>query len=56
VVVYTLELDTLTHIPEIFARCGVEEEEVVQVSVSKLNAKRMFVAQPSPWIITGSAK
>jgi precorrin-6Y C5,15-methyltransferase (decarboxylating) len=56
VVVYTLELDILTHIPEIFARCGIQEEEVVQVSVSKLNAKRMFVAQPSPWIITGSAR
>jgi precorrin-6Y C5,15-methyltransferase (decarboxylating) len=51
-VVYTLELDVLSQLPGLFAKYGVEIDEVVQVSVSKLNRKTVFVAQPSPWIIT----
>lgn len=56
IVVYTLELNILAQIPGIFAKYGIGDMEVIQVAVSKLNSKNMFVAQPSPWIISGKAK
>ncbi len=55
-VIYTLELQVLASLPELFRKYGVEDMEVLQISVSKLNRKDVFEAQPSPWIITGQAK
>ncbi len=52
-VIYTLELSVLSRIPTLFAKHGIEEQEIIQISLSKLNDKDMFVSQPSPWIISG---
>ncbi len=55
-VIYTLELNILSQIPALFAKYGIGDMEVIQVAVSKLNSKNVFVAQPSPWIISGKAE
>lgn len=54
-VVYTLELDILSNIKSIFDRQGISNMEVTQISVSKTNKSSVFVAEPSPWLITGEA-
>ncbi len=56
IIIYTLELGTLAKIPALFAQHGIEQEEIIQISLSKLNNKDVFVTQPSPWIISGQAK
>lgn len=54
-VIYTLELNTLSGIQPMFEKYGIGNMEVMQISVSKTNHNSMFVAQPSPWLITGEA-
>ncbi len=54
-VIYTLELGTLSKIPSLFSQHGIEQQETIQISLSLLNSKDIFVTQPSPWIITGQA-
>ena len=50
---WTLELDVLSEIKYIMEQCGVKVTEVMQISVSKTDKNSVFVAQPSPWLITG---
>lgn len=50
---YTLELDILTDVKMIMEKHGVKVTEVMQITVSKTDRTSMFVAQPSPWMITG---
>ena len=52
-IVYTLELDILADIKYIMKKYGVNVTEVMQISVSKTDKNSVFVAQPSPWMITG---
>lgn len=52
-VVYTLELDILSNILDIFKKYDIKRTEVVQISMSKLNNKNVFEAKPAPWIISG---
>lgn len=52
-IVYTLELDILADIKYIMKKHGVTVTEVMQISVSKTDKNSVFVAQPSPWMITG---
>ena len=54
-VIYTLELDILSGIKDMFARHNIQNMEVLQITVSKLDSKNVFVTQPSPWLITGEA-
>lgn len=54
-VIYTLELDILSQIKGIFERNGIRDMEVLQISVSKADKNSIFVAQPSPWLISGRA-
>ena len=54
-VIYTLELDILSGIKDIFARNQISNMEVLQISVSKLDRNSTFVAQPAPWLISGEA-
>ena len=42
-------------LPEIFARYGIGEIEVIQLSVSRLTSKHTFAAEPAPWLISGKA-
>lgn len=55
-VIYTLELDMLSNMKSLFKIYGISNMEILQISVSKTNSKSMFVAQPSPWLITGEAE
>ena len=40
-------------IKELFAKYGIENMEVTQITVSKTDKNSIFVTQPSPWLITG---
>ena len=53
-IVYTLELDMLVNIKNIFAKYHIEDTEVLQISVSKTDKRSVMVAQPSPWMISGT--
>ncbi len=53
-IVYTLELDILSGIKELFKRHGIKLTEVIQITVAKTNKSSMFVNQPSPWMISGT--
>ncbi len=52
-VVYTLELDILSDILYVFQKYHIEQQEVIQISMSKLNSKGVFEAKPAPWILSG---
>lgn len=52
-VIYTLELDILSGIKELFAKYNISNMEVMQITVSKTDKNSIFVTQPSPWLITG---
>ncbi|MDE7366270.1 MAG: Precorrin-6B methylase 2, partial [Lachnospiraceae bacterium] len=54
-VIYTLELDILSGIKDIFHKYNLQNMEMLQISVSKLDSKSVFVTQPAPWLITGEA-
>ena len=53
--IYTLDFQCAASLPALFDHYGIGETEVLQIEVSKLNAKRNFIAEPAPWIITGKA-
>jgi precorrin-6Y C5,15-methyltransferase (decarboxylating) len=55
-IVYTLELDILADIKYIMGKYGIKATEVMQISVSKTDKNSVFVAQPSPWMITGEVE
>lgn len=52
-VIYTLELNILSGIKNLFDKYNIGNMEVMQISVSKTDKNSVFVAQPSPWLITG---
>lgn len=52
-IVYTLELDMLMLTKNLFAKYNVSDSEIIQIGVSKINSKGVFVAQPQPWLISG---
>ena len=55
IVIYTLDFNVAANLPKLLEKYGVKDAEVIQVSVSVLNAKNSFVQQPAPWIISGKA-
>lgn len=52
-VIYTLDFVTAGAMPKLFSELGLPDPEIIQIGVSKLNAKHNYDTQPSPWIITG---
>ncbi|MBE5936885.1 MAG: Precorrin-6B methylase 2 [Lachnospiraceae bacterium] len=52
-IVYTLELDVLCNIKSIFEKYNIKNTETVQISISKTDSNSVFVAQPSPWLVSG---
>lgn len=54
-IIYTLELDILSGIKELFEKYHIRQTEVLQITVAKTNKDSMFVTQPSPWLISGEA-
>jgi precorrin-6Y C5,15-methyltransferase (decarboxylating) len=53
--IYTLDFQCAAGMPAVFERYGINDCEIIQIEVSKLNSKREFVSEPAPWIITGKA-
>ena len=51
-VVYTLELNILSNIIEVFKKYNLKQTELIQISMSKLNNKNVFEAKPAPWILS----
>lgn len=51
-VIYSLDFVTAGNMPKLFSDLGLDDPEVIQISVSKLNAKHNFDTPPAPWIIT----
>lgn len=54
-IIYTLELDMVVSIKNIFAKYNINNTEVLQIAVSKSDKRSVMVAQPSPWMISGEA-
>ncbi len=55
-IIYTLELDMVVSIKNIFAKYDIEDTEVLQIAVSKSDKRSIMVSQPSPWMISGTAR
>ena len=55
-IIYTLELDRMVSIKNLFEKYNIENSEVLQIAVSKSDKRSIMVAQPSPWMISGEAK
>lgn len=55
-IIYTLELDMVVSIKNIFEKYNIENTEVLQIAVSKSDKRSVMVSQPSPWMISGEAK
>lgn len=51
-VIYTLDFDVLTALPEIFRSRGLAETEAVHLQVERVNSKRMAEPFPAPWLIS----
>lgn len=51
-VIYTLDFVTAGSILKMFSNMGLADPEVIQIAVSKLNAKHTYDTQPAPWIIS----
>lgn len=51
-VIYTLDFMVAASMPEICKKLGIDEPEIIQISVSKLNSKHTYNTEPAPWIIT----
>ena len=54
-IVYTLELDMLLSIKNIFEQYHIGNAEVLQIAISKSDKRSVMVAQPSPWMVSGQA-
>lgn len=54
-IIYTLELDMVVSIKNIFAKYNIENTEVLQIAVSKSDKRSVMISQPSPWMISGEA-
>ena len=52
-IVYTLELDMVVSIKNIFEKYNITNTDVLQIAVSKSDKHSVMVAQPSPWMISG---
>ncbi len=54
-IIYTLELDMLVSIKNIFEKYNIENTETLQISVAKSDKRSIMISQPSPWMISGEA-
>ena len=51
-VIYTLDFVTAAGMQSFCHKLGLQDPEIIQISVSKLGRKNTFENQPAPWIIT----
>ncbi len=52
-VIYTLDFESLTSIPELFRENGLERTEALFIEISRVNSKNMMEPFPAPWLISG---
>ncbi|PKM77156.1 MAG: precorrin-6B methylase [Firmicutes bacterium HGW-Firmicutes-15] len=50
--IYTLDFETLTSLPALFQKNGLERTEAVHIEVSRVNSKNMIEPFPAPWLIS----
>lgn len=53
--IYTLDFRCAGSLPALFERLDIGEIEVIQVAVSRMDARNNLVAEPAPWLISGRA-
>ena len=51
-VIYTLDFIVAASMPDFCKKMGIQEPEVMQITVSKLTSKNTYSTQPAPWIIS----
>jgi len=52
-VIYTLDFEILTSIPDLFRENGLARTEAIHIGVSRVNSKKMVEPFPAPWVISG---
>jgi precorrin-6B methylase 2 len=52
-VIYTLDFEILSSLPELFRENGLERTEAIHIEVSRVNSKNMTEPFPAPWLISG---
>lgn len=52
-VIYTLDFESLTSIPELFRENGLERTEALLIEISRVNSKNRIKPFPAPWLISG---
>ena len=55
IVIYTLDFEILTSLPELFRENGLERTEVIHTAVSRVNSKKMMEPFPAPWIVSAKS-
>ena len=55
-VIYTLDFGVVSKLPALFERLHIGDMEIVQIAVSRLNAKNLFQTEPGGWIVSGRAR
>ncbi len=55
-IIYTLDFLCAASLPDMLEKYGFSEVTVLQIAVSKMNAKHNMEAEPAPWLITASRK
>ena len=56
IVVYTLDFIVAANLSKTLEKYGIQDPEVIQIAVSKLNSKNSFEQEPAPWLISGKAE
>ncbi len=51
-VIYTLDFVVAASMPEICAKLGLRNPDIIQIGVSRLTRNHTYDVQPSPWLIT----
>ncbi|HEX3012052.1 MAG TPA: precorrin-6B methylase [Syntrophomonadaceae bacterium] len=51
-VIYTLDFEILTSLPDLLRENGLERTEAIHIEVSRVNSKKMTEPFPAPWLIS----
>ncbi len=55
-IIYTLDFLCAASMPATLEKYGIRDMEVMQIGITKLNAKNNMEAEPAPWIIYGQGR
>ena len=51
-IIYTLDFEILTSLPELLRTNGLERTEAIHIAVSRVNSKKLVEPFPAPWLIS----